>query len=116
MLGRDRILLTFFPTPAWLHEAAEREGQLQDYELQVLAVVPPQVLASAPCSSSWLHIGPAQAGTREAFEVSEGESKAFLIGKDRGVKRVCAGHVSLDEVLALIDTMPMRQAEVRGQR
>lgn len=116
-LGRERILIAFGPSLGWLQNVARRDEELADYQLQVLAVAP-QLLALAPPSSDWLHIGTSEAPLAqvlEAYGVREGEEVAFLIGKDRGVKRIYAGGFSLDEVLALIDTMPMRRQEVQAR-
>lgn len=121
-LGRDRILIALRPSLGWMLDIARRVEDLADYQLQVLALtplasLPPELesLAEVPPSSRWLHIGPEQAEVAEAYGAGERGSVAFLVGKDRGLKRVYAGRVSLDEVLALIDTMPMRQAEVHNR-
>jgi len=116
-LGRDRILIAFSPSLGWLQQVARREGELADYQRQVLAVTC-ALLDLAPQSSAWLHIGAveaSEASVLEVYGVGEGEARAFLIGKDGGVKRVFAGRVVLSEVLALIDAMPMRRAQRQAQ-
>lgn len=114
-LGRARILIAFNSSLGWLQNVARREAELADYQLQVLAVAP-QLLPIAPPSLDWLHIGTSDmAQVLEAYGVREGEEVAFLVGKDRFVKRVYTGGFSLSEVLALIDTMPMRRQEVQAR-
>ena len=112
ILGRERILIAFSPTLGCLKDTAMRQAELRDYELQVLAMPEPQVLAEAPPSSDWLHIGAAPDAVADAYGVRAGDAAAFLIGNDGGVKQIYAGEADLDEVLALIDTMPMRRAQI----
>jgi hypothetical protein len=50
---------------------------------------------------------------RQRFEVAEGMLTAILIGKDGGQKLRQSGSIDLPEIFALIDTMPMRQREMR---
>lgn len=50
---------------------------------------------------------------REKFGVETGSSTIILLGKDGGEKRRRPMPDSLDEINALIDTMPMRRAEMR---
>jgi hypothetical protein len=50
---------------------------------------------------------------REKFSIKSGIFTVLLVGKDGGVKLRREGRVKLDEVFSLIDTMPMRQREVR---
>lgn len=50
---------------------------------------------------------------RQRYEVAEGMLTAILIGKDGGLKLKQTGSIDLAEIFALIDTMPMRQREMR---
>ncbi len=50
---------------------------------------------------------------RRRYGVGEGQFRVLLVGKDGGVKRVDKGPVAMRDIFALIDTMPMRQAEMR---
>ena len=50
---------------------------------------------------------------RERFSVKPEEHTVILIGKDGGEKLRSKGHVPMEEIFSLIDSMPMRQAEVR---
>ena len=53
--------------------------------------------------------------TRARLGIEDGEPALRLIGKDGSVK-LADETASLDDVFALIDTMPMRRAEASGQR
>jgi len=50
---------------------------------------------------------------RQRFSAEEGELTAILVGKDGGLKLRQNGRLDLGEILSLIDTMPMRQQEMR---
>ena len=50
---------------------------------------------------------------RESFSILPGTFTVLLIGKDGDVKLRREAGVELDEILSLIDTMPMRQREMR---
>ena len=50
---------------------------------------------------------------REKFSIKSSIFTVLLIGKDGGLKLRREGGVELDEIFSLIDTMPMRQREMR---
>jgi hypothetical protein len=50
---------------------------------------------------------------RENFSIRPGRFTVLLIGKDGGVELRREGGVELGEIFSLIDTMPMRQREMR---
>jgi hypothetical protein len=50
---------------------------------------------------------------REKFSVNSGTFTFLLIGKDGGVKLGKEGRVKLQDIFSLIDSMPMRQREMR---
>lgn len=50
---------------------------------------------------------------RQRYSVSGGAFSVILIGKDGGEKLRSDDRVDLGEIFALIDTMPMRRAEMR---
>jgi hypothetical protein len=109
VLGRGRILIVFSAHPEWLRCARSREGKLRDYELQVLASTPEPAGETA---SDMVRVGHANAATHRAYGVAEDEAVAFLVGKDGSVKEIYEGEPDLDAIFALIETMPMRRAEV----
>jgi hypothetical protein len=53
---------------------------------------------------------------RRRFEVRRGKFTVILIGKDGGVKVTREGRVELEEIFDRIDSMPMRQREMREKR
>jgi hypothetical protein len=57
----------------------------------------------------------AQAALRQEFGVESDAFAVLLIGKDGGVKLRRESPVANDELFALIDSMPMRQQEMRQQ-
>ena len=50
---------------------------------------------------------------REKFDVDRGEFTVILVGKDGGTKLNRKTRTSLKDIFALIDSMPMRQEEMR---
>ena len=53
------------------------------------------------------------ASLRQRFSAEEGGLTAILVGKDGGLKLRQNGRLELSEIFSLIDTMPMRQQEMR---
>jgi len=56
---------------------------------------------------------PTAAELRRAYDVARGTFAVRLVGKDGTVKLARSGAVPITEVYDLIDTMPMRQQEMR---
>ena len=52
----------------------------------------------------------------EQFSDTDSSFEAILIGLDGGVKLRKKGLLECKELLAIIDTMPMRQAEIRSKK
>lgn len=52
---------------------------------------------------------------RKRFKIRPGNLTAILIGKDGGLKLRQIDRVDLPAIFALIDTMPMRQQEMRSK-
>ncbi len=50
---------------------------------------------------------------KERFGIRKGQFMIILVGKDGGQKLRASSPVPLSEILALIDSMPMRQQEMR---
>jgi hypothetical protein len=53
------------------------------------------------------------ASLRNRFSVNPGQFLVVLIGKDGGEKLRRGGEVDITEIFSLIDSMPMRQREIR---
>lgn len=50
---------------------------------------------------------------RNSFNVPNGTSRVFLVGKDGGVKQKGGLEIQIQSLFNLIDTMPMRRSEMR---
>ena len=112
---KNRLLLIFAPTesvPAYEavdKNLADSAAEVTDRDLIVIRVFKdgPSRIGEALMSST---------DARELyrrFRVKSDRFTAILIGKDGGTKMVREYQVNLKEVFALIDSMPMRQQEVR---
>ncbi len=53
---------------------------------------------------------------RSQYDMPPGSDGVILVGKDGGVKLKQSDPADLDEIYALIDTMPMRRQEIKSQR
>ena len=104
--GDRRTLLIFGPSAqdprvkqqrAWTDGAAAALG---DRDLDVVWV-PAQT--DSPAEKNW----------RRKLKVGAAEFRAVLVGKDGSVKLSRAEPVPPEEICALVDTMPMRQRELR---
>ncbi|HEU5012591.1 MAG TPA: DUF4174 domain-containing protein [Roseiflexaceae bacterium] len=62
------------------------------------------------------HVSPeAAAALRKQLNALQGHFRAFLVGKDGGVKQQYDQPVNPQDVFATIDSMPMRQQEMREE-
>ncbi len=110
-----RLLLAFAPTRGEpllreLHESlVARAADVADRDLVVFEVV--------ESGASTVSGEPLDAATaellRERFHVPGGAFSVVLVGKDGGVKLERRDRTSLEEIFELIDSMPMRQREMR---
>ena len=107
-LRRERLLILAAPSAADLDETVRQTGLLYDRDLRVVALVAPGDAALKRSPSLMLTVLSDPGG-----RVSARSGRAVLIGKDRSVKASYASFPSLNAVLGLIDTMPMRQQEQR---
>lgn len=113
--GQNRMLIFFAPRPDW-----------PEYEVQV-AKLAGEEDALAERDLVQIHVfeevegyvgdqkfSPAQNELlRDQFDVATGQYALFLVGKDGGVKERYANPVEPDELYGLIDSMPMRQQEMK---
>jgi hypothetical protein len=110
---QNRLLLVFAPSgqnDSFQHQQdlwRDQVLQLKDRDLLVLPVV-----GSQPVK------GPGQqpltpASLRELFQVSEEEFAVVLVGKDGTEKYRTSSPVAPRHIYGIIDTMPMRQSEMR---
>ena len=74
------------------------------------------MLENGPSSQDGEALDPAEARLwRERFRVPSGAFSVILVGKDGGVKLERQDRTSLEEIFALIDSMPMLQQEMRRE-
>jgi hypothetical protein len=112
-----RLLLVFAPThgePSFqtLRESvAARQSDIEDRDLVVF-----EMLENGSSTKDGKTLNPAAARLlRERFDVPSGAFSVILVGKDGGVKLERQDRTSLEEIFALIDSMPMRQREMRRE-
>ena len=112
---KNRLILAFSPSTkdkgyrAFAKDIALQAEEVMDRDLLVF-----QILESGETKLGNSSL-PESSGNylREKFPIKSGIFAVLLIGKDGGVKLRREGGVELDEILSLIDTMPMRQREMR---
>ena len=112
---KNRLLFVFAPTreePSFeaIHDSLmEQQEAVVDRDLVVF-----ELLESESSTRDGESLDPASARQlRERFGVPAGEFSVVLVGKDGGVKLDRQDPISLDEIFSLIDSMPMRQHEMR---
>ena len=112
---RHRLLLVFAIRPADPDVAAQQEAlaaqpaALDDRDLVVATLFDEAdgVGGGQPITSAQT------ASLRARYGVASGAFTVLLIGKDGGVKLRAERPIGVDAIAGLIDTMPMRQAEMR---
>jgi hypothetical protein len=114
-LWKNRLLLLFAPHRSHplfdsLHRSvATRKAEVSDRDLVVFEIFDsdPSRVNNAPIGSETARL------LREKFSVDREEFNVILIGKDGGVKLNRNDQTNLNEIFALIDSMPMRREEMR---
>jgi hypothetical protein len=111
-----RLLVVFAETGAGDYEQQvdllnQAQDGLAERDMVVLAVQNGEVQAVFG-SATELDAQSIRASLRQ----DEGGFEAVLIGKDGGVKRRWSQPVSVDELFAIIDAMPMRASEMGESR
>lgn len=112
---QKRLLLVFAPTreePHFqaLHESlGARTSEVEDRDLVVF-----EVLETGPSTVDGDPLDPKAARVlRERFRAPVAAFSVVLVGKDGEVKLERQERTNLDEIFALIDSMPMRKREMR---
>jgi hypothetical protein len=114
-LWRARLLLVFAQSPA---EAAYREQQhslvtrrhdLAERDLLVFALFDEAQGEGdgAPISPAWTY------QLRQRFGLSESRFAVIVVGKDGGQKLRSGQPVPVGDILGMVDSIPMRQEELR---
>jgi hypothetical protein len=87
----------------------QRLSEVQDRELIIL-----RIFEKAPSRIMEQPLQPEEAEKlRRRFSIKSGQLTVILIGKDGGVKMVKERRADIQEIFDLIDSMPMRQREMR---
>ena len=114
---KNRLLLLFAPDrnhPSFesLQQALlERRADATDRDLVVF-----EILASGTSRIDGAVIDPqTNRSLREKFKISPSAFSVILIGKDGGIKLKRGEQTNLEDIFGLIDSMPMRQEEIRDK-
>ena len=114
-LWKNRLLFLFAPNrnhPFFdtLHKSlTAQQAEVADRDLVLI-----EILESGPSTMNATHLDPQIAQSlREEFDVPRGEFSVILIGKDGGIKLNRQDQTQIIEIFNLIDSMPMRQKEMR---
>jgi len=112
---KNRLLLVFGTTesdPAFAafdRNLSKEAAEVTDRDLIVF-----RIFENGPSRLEESRLSSEEAETlRHRFSVQSGRFAVILIGKDGGVKMVREHEANLREIFARIDTMPMRQREMR---
>ena len=112
---KNRLILAFSPSTkdkgyrAFAKDIALQAEEVVDRDLLVFHILETGEVRLGETS---LPTGPGDY-LRESFSIRSGTLTVLLIGKDGGVKLRREGGVELNQIFSLIDTMPMRQREMR---
>jgi hypothetical protein len=112
---KNRLLFLFSPDKnhplfkKFKNEILNHQAEVKDRDLVVFEMCERD---SAKMNGSDIDRQTADA-IRDHFSVPSNKFSLILVGKDGGIKLKRHDHVSLEEVFELIDSMPMRQSEMR---
>ena len=112
---KNRLILVFSPSS----EDTGYKALENDIAVQAEEIIDRDILVFHILETGEIKLGKSSLQTgagdylRRNFSISPGAFTVLLIGKDGGVKLRSEGRVELDEIFSLIDTMPMRQREMR---
>mgnify|MGYP001066751620 CR=1 FL=1 len=112
---KNRLILAFSPsTENPGYRALEKDIAVQADEVVDRDLLVFQILETGETKLGNSSL-PESSGNylREKFSIKSDTFTVLLIGKDGGVKLRRQGGVELDTIFSLIDTMPMRQREMR---
>lgn len=114
-LWKKRLLLILSPERAdplfnsLVNEISSRRDEVEDRDLVIF-----EILDSGASKMNSSELEPQKAASfRKRFKIPENTFAVILLGKDGGIKLKRNDHVQLDEIFRLIDSMPMRQEEMR---
>ncbi|MFC1713317.1 CIA30 family protein [Candidatus Poribacteria bacterium] len=112
---KNRLLMVFSPSESHpdyksqKKEIVEKIAQIDERDLVVFEIF--EEGENRVSNSTIAHA--AGESLREKFSVKPEEHTVVLMGKDGAEKLRSTGHVPIEEIFSLIDSMPMRQSEIR---
>jgi hypothetical protein len=112
---QNRLILLFAPSEthheyrALNDQIQARKSEIDDRDILVFRMLESGGVGPSEDRSK-THVGKS---LRERFSIRPGKLTVVLIGKDGGEKLRQEDRFDLEEILELIDTMPMRQREMR---
>lgn len=118
IIGKRRTMLLVAgddlpPVTDWLRTAREQATALEERDVRVLVLVPDPEAAPALTDLP----APTFQVLRDAYHEEEkrlgGAPAFYLVGKDGTIKRAERDFPPLEDLIQLIDSMPMRQQEMR---
>ena len=93
-------------------EISARKKEVDDRDLLVF-----EILESGPSRMNSKRIDPQTATSlRTHFSIPKKSFMVILVGKDGGIKLKRNDHVRLEDIFALIDSMPVRKDEMRQKK
>jgi len=115
---KNRLLFLFSPTRShplfdtFQKSLADRQPGVADRDLVIF-----EILESGSSRINTENMDPQTAQSlRKRFEVSPGQFTVILVGKDGGTKMNRNEETQLVDIFGLIDSMPMRQEEMRRKK
>jgi hypothetical protein len=112
---KNRLLLVFAPDSNHpLFESLQRDISTQKQAVDDRDLVIFKILGVGMSTMGDSELDPHTAASlRERFDISPKAFSLILVGKDGGIKLRRNDPVKLEEIFRLIDSMPMRQDEMR---
>ena len=112
---KNRLLFVFAPDRSHpMYDALHRSLAAQAAEVHDRDLLVFEILETASSGSNEADVQSAAAQSlREKFDVDRATFTVILIGKDGGVKLKREEDTKLKDIFSLIDSMPMRQEEIR---
>jgi len=114
-LWKNRPLILFAPSPdnfayrSVQNNLSARFDQIVDRHMVIIEIFENGIVRTDGKSDSRLNAE----SLRRRFLTENGRLEVALIGKDGGLKLRQIGRLNLDEIFSVIDSMPMRQQEMR---
>jgi len=112
---KNRLLLVFAPDSSHpLFESLQRDISTRKHEVDDRDLVVFEILGVGTSKRDGTQLDPHMAASlRKRFDISPKAFSLILVGKDGGIKLRKNDPVKLEEIFRLIDSMPMRQDEMR---